>query len=128
MLYCVKFFHNDYPISLNKPTILYTCSPHPQISTHPQSHNFKQLPPWINAPTLSSLTFLNSKNKRKAWFYCYFIYTFLCFNYRRIVFFSFPVTCIFIFMCLQSSFMCRCIICLLIFVLRLRLLNNRPLN
>ena len=87
MLYCVKFFHNDYPISLNKPTILYTCSPHPQISTHPQSHNFKQLTPWINAPTLSSLTFLNRKNKRKAWFYCYFIYTFLCFNYRRIVFF-----------------------------------------
>ena len=126
MLYCVKFLHNDYPISLNKPTLLY--NPRPQIGTHPQSHNFKQLPALNKCPNPASIAFLNSRNKRKSWFYCHFIYTFLSFNYRRIIFFPFPVTCIFIFMCLQSSFMCRCIICLLIFVLRLRLLNNRPLN
>ena len=89
MLYYVEFFHNDYPIPMNKPTLLY--NPRPQISTYPQSHNFKQLPALIKCPHPASLTFLNSRNKRKSWFYCHFIHTFLSFNYRRIVFFPFQL-------------------------------------
>ena len=76
-LSCRAYFNSTYHVSSNNRSPPSTAAPTSwaKISNKRLSR--------ISAPIPSLLTFLNSRDTRKAGFYCHIIYDFLRFNYNK---------------------------------------------
>ena len=76
-LSCRAYFNSTYHVSSNNRS--------PQSTAAPTSWAkiSNKRPSRISAPIPSLLTFLNSRDTRKACFYCHIIYDFLRFNYNK---------------------------------------------
>lgn len=76
-LSCRAYFNSTYHVSSNNRSPPSTAAP----TSWAKISNKR--PSRISAPIPSLLTFLNSRDTRKACFYCHIIYDFLRFNYNK---------------------------------------------
>ena len=76
-LSCPAYFNSTYHVSSNN------CSPPSTAAPTSWAKISNKRPSRISAPIPSLLTFLNSRDTRKACFYCHIIYDFLRFNYNK---------------------------------------------
>ena len=76
-LSCRAYFNSTYDVSSNNRSPPSTAAP----TSWAKISNKR--PSRISAPIPSLLTFLNSRDTRKACFYCHIIYDFLRFNYNK---------------------------------------------
>ena len=76
-LSCRAYFNSTYHVSSNNRSPPSTAAP----TSWAKISNKR--PSRVSAPIPSLLTFLNSRDTRKACFYCHFIYDLLRFNYNK---------------------------------------------